>query len=228
LAQKEGNSPWKNRKECQNRIMCGIVGYIGMRNATDVILDSLRRLEYRGYDSAGMALGINGQIEIYKEVGKVADLAAILEKRKPRATRGIGHTRWATHGGVTVANAHPHSDGSRRFALVHNGIIENYLDIKEELELEGEEFVSETDTEVIVHLLAKVFEQTQDMVRTVAALQERLQGSFAKGRCSALPIFRPFYRTPGRPSTSMKGRSPNSRQGDSGYGTKRERFKRKR
>lgn len=159
--------------------MCGIVGYIGMRNATDVILDSLRRLEYRGYDSAGMALGINGQIEIYKEVGKVADLAAILEKRKPRATRGIGHTRWATHGGVTVANAHPHSDGSRRFALVHNGIIENYLDIKEELELEGEEFVSETDTEVIVHLLAKVFEQTQDMVRTVAALQERLQGSFA-------------------------------------------------
>ncbi|MGC9490797.1 MAG: glutamine--fructose-6-phosphate transaminase (isomerizing), partial [Thermovirgaceae bacterium] len=176
---KEGNSPWKTRKESLNRIMCGIVGYIGMKNASDVILDSLRRLEYRGYDSAGMALGINGQIEIYKEVGKVADLGAILEKRKPLATRGIGHTRWATHGGVTVANAHPHSDGSKRFALVHNGIIENYLDIKEELELEGEEFVSETDTEVIVHLLAKVFEQTQDMVRTVAALQERLRGSFA-------------------------------------------------
>jgi len=150
-----------------------------MKNASDVILDSLKRLEYRGYDSAGMALGINGEIEIYKEVGKVADLGAILEKRKPFATRGIGHTRWATHGGVTVANAHPHSDGNKRFALVHNGIIENYLDIKEELELEGEEFISETDTEVVVHLLAKFFEQTEDMVRTVAALQERLHGSFA-------------------------------------------------
>ncbi|KUL04456.1 MAG: Glutamine--fructose-6-phosphate aminotransferase [Synergistales bacterium 54_9] len=159
--------------------MCGIVGYIGMKNASDVILDSLKRLEYRGYDSAGMALGINGQIEIYKEVGKVADLGEMLEKRKPRATRGIGHTRWATHGGVTVANAHPHSDGSRRFALVHNGIIENYLEIKEELEQDGAKFASETDTEVIVHLLAKCFSKNGNMVETIKSLQEKMRGSFA-------------------------------------------------
>ncbi|AER66496.1 glutamine--fructose-6-phosphate transaminase [Thermovirga lienii DSM 17291] len=159
--------------------MCGIVGYVGDKNASCVILDSLRRLEYRGYDSAGMAIDGADGIEIYKEVGKVADLAKLVEGKNPNAKRGIGHTRWATHGGVTLLNAHPHSDRNGQFALVHNGIIENYMDIKEQLQREGVAFKSETDTEVIVHLLSNYYDEMKDMVEAMVKLQETLSGSYA-------------------------------------------------
>ncbi len=137
--------------------MCGIVGYVGSRNASEVLTDGLKRLEYRGYDSAGLALRTGDGLMILKEVGKVADLERMLEESQPGSTQGIGHTRWATHGGVTQVNAHPHSDGSGKFALVHNGIIENFMEIKEDLERDGVVFLSETDTEAIVHLIATSF-----------------------------------------------------------------------
>ncbi len=159
--------------------MCGIVGYVGSRNAADVLLDGLRRLEYRGYDSAGLALKGERGMEVFREVGKVADLARIVEERKPQSTQGIGHTRWATHGGVTLANAHPHKDGSGKFALVHNGIVENYLDLREELERDGVSFLSETDTEVVVHMLARCFAGKHDMLDALVSLQEKLQGAYA-------------------------------------------------
>ncbi|HQO83243.1 MAG TPA: class II glutamine amidotransferase, partial [Synergistales bacterium] len=159
--------------------MCGIVGYVGRRNASDVLIDGLKRLEYRGYDSAGLALRTGDGLIILKEVGKVADLERMLEEISPCSTQGIGHTRWATHGGVTQVNAHPHRDGSGKFAIVHNGIVENYMELKEELEREGVEFLSETDTEVIVHLIATSFSQTGDILETLVHLQRRLRGSFA-------------------------------------------------
>lgn len=159
--------------------MCGIVGYVGKRNASEVLLDGLKRLEYRGYDSAGLALRTEEGLLILKEVGKVADLEKLLREKAPVSNQGIGHTRWATHGGVTLANAHPHSDGSRRLAIVHNGIIENFMELKEELEREGVTFVSETDSEAIVHLIARSYSETGDILVTLVDLQKKLRGSFA-------------------------------------------------
>jgi glucosamine--fructose-6-phosphate aminotransferase (isomerizing) len=162
--------------------MCGIVGYVGRRNASDVLIDGLKRLEYRGYDSAGLALRTGDGLIILKEVGKVADLERMLEEISPCSTQGIGHTRWATHGGVTQVNAHPHRDGSGKFAIVHNGIVENYMELKEELEREGVEFLSETDTEVVVHLIATSFSQTGDILETLVHLQRRLSPCFGVRR----------------------------------------------
>ncbi|MDO9509445.1 MAG: glutamine--fructose-6-phosphate transaminase (isomerizing) [Thermovirgaceae bacterium] len=159
--------------------MCGIVGYVGKRNAAEILIDGLKRLEYRGYDSAGLALKTDKGLLILKEVGKVADLERMLQDRAPVSNQGIGHTRWATHGGVTLANAHPHKDGSGRFAIVHNGIIENFMDLKEELERDGVVFISETDTEAIVHLIARFYSETGDILATLVALQKKLRGSFA-------------------------------------------------
>jgi glucosamine--fructose-6-phosphate aminotransferase (isomerizing) len=159
--------------------MCGIVGYVGKRNASEVLIDGLKRLEYRGYDSAGLALRTQDGLLILKEVGKVADLEELLRQKAPVSSQGIGHTRWATHGGVTLANAHPHRDGSGRFAIVHNGIIENFMELKEELEREGVTFVSETDTEAIVHLIARSYPETGDIIKTLVWLQKKLRGSFA-------------------------------------------------
>jgi glucosamine--fructose-6-phosphate aminotransferase (isomerizing) len=159
--------------------MCGIVGYVGKRNASDVLIDGLKRLEYRGYDSAGLALRTEDGILILKEVGKVADLETLLGENPPVSTQGIGHTRWATHGGVTQANAHPHRDGSGKFAIVHNGIIENFMELKEELEIEGVTFLSETDTEAVVHMIARTYSDKGDMLATLVALQKKLRGSFA-------------------------------------------------
>ena len=140
--------------------MCGIIGYIGPRDAAGVILDGLRRLEYRGYDSAGIAVMNGGQIHADRAVGKLANLAARLPSLRQAAgvdqqivQTGIGHTRWATHGGVTEQNAHPHFSADRRVAVVQNGIVENYAELKRELEEEGVVFHSETDTEVISHLI---------------------------------------------------------------------------
>jgi glucosamine--fructose-6-phosphate aminotransferase (isomerizing) len=135
--------------------MCGIVGYVGPAEAAPILLDGLRRLEYRGYDSAGVALGNNGSLEIRRSVGRIQNLAQLISENPVHGNRGICHTRWATHGAVTKENAHPHTDQSGRLALVHNGVIENYEKLRTELEGEGHIFHSETDTEVLAHLIGK-------------------------------------------------------------------------
>jgi len=132
--------------------MCGIVGYIGPRDATPIILDGLKRLEYRGYDSAGLAVLENGRIAVRRDAGKLARLAELVGKSPVSGAPGIGHTRWATHGAPSARNSHPHMGNSGRVVVVHNGIVENYLALKEELSSEGATFHSETDTETIVHL----------------------------------------------------------------------------
>jgi len=150
--------------------MCGIVGYIGERPAAPILLEGLRRLEYRGYDSAGIAIG-GSPIGVHKQVGRVKDLSAVVPEDLAGSV-GIAHTRWATHGGVTVENAHPHIDESSRIAVVHNGIIENARVLRERLESEGVRFRSETDTEVLVHLIAKCLTEESE---PIAALQAALQ-----------------------------------------------------
>jgi glucosamine--fructose-6-phosphate aminotransferase (isomerizing) len=133
--------------------MCGIVGYIGSRNATPIILNGLKRLEYRGYDSAGLAVINNGQLEVRKDSGKLSQLVDLLNKSPIDGAPGIGHTRWATHGAPSARNAHPHLGQTKRVVVVQNGIVENFLELKEELTAEGVEFQSDTDTETIVHLV---------------------------------------------------------------------------
>ena len=146
--------------------MCGIVGYIGARNAAPVLLEGLRKLEYRGYDSAGIALLSEGEISISKVTGRVENLCEMTGNGKNiPGNLGIGHTRWATHGAPTDTNAHPHLSNDGIFAVVHNGIIENYMDLQEELMKDGYRFESETDTEVIVHLLEKYY--SGDLKRAV-------------------------------------------------------------
>lgn len=135
--------------------MCGIVAYVGQRQAQDIIIKGLKRLEYRGYDSAGIAL-LNGGLNVYKKKGKVADLEAYLKGKDLISTIGMGHTRWATHGEPNDVNAHPHYSASKRLALIHNGIIENYSSLKKELQNKGHVFLSETDTEVLVHFIEDI------------------------------------------------------------------------
>ncbi|MFV1858598.1 MAG: glutamine--fructose-6-phosphate transaminase (isomerizing) [Anaerolineales bacterium] len=135
--------------------MCGIVGYVGSRNATPIIYDGLKRLEYRGYDSAGLAVVHEGQVEIRRDAGKIERLGELLAKSPVEGTIGIGHTRWATHGEPSARNAHPHTGESGEVVLVHNGIVENFLPLREELSAEGVEFSSETDTEVIAQLVER-------------------------------------------------------------------------
>ncbi len=149
--------------------MCGIIAYTGYRKAVPVLLKGLERLEYRGYDSAGVAILENGKVEVSKVKGRIADL---IEKVKPydgQATLGIGHTRWATHGEPNELNAHPHHSEDRRIALVHNGIIENYLTLKQELQRRGHQFYSDTDTEVLVHLIEEI--QQHKKVRLAEAVR---------------------------------------------------------
>ena len=135
--------------------MCGIVGYIGHRNAWDVIIKGLHRLEYRGYDSAGVAL-MNGDIKTYKKAGKVSDLENFAQDLDKSGSVGMGHTRWATHGAPSDRNSHPHYSGDGRLSIIHNGIIENYAVLKEALQLKGHEFRSDTDTEVLIHLIEEI------------------------------------------------------------------------
>ena len=134
--------------------MCGIVGYVGSKDPVPVILEGLRRLEYRGYDSAGIAVagGPNG-LELRRAPGKLKNLEDVLREQPLQGTYGIGHTRWATHGRPTEENAHPHRDCSGRLVVVHNGIVENYLQLKHALASQGHKFVTETDTEIIAHLI---------------------------------------------------------------------------
>jgi glucosamine--fructose-6-phosphate aminotransferase (isomerizing) len=163
--------------------MCGIVGYVGEKQAQDVVIEGLRRLEYRGYDSAGVALVSGGTIAWAKKAGKLANLEKVLvESPLPVATTGIGHTRWATHGAPNDANAHPHLGSAGRVALVHNGIIENFAELRDELEAAGHELRSETDTEIVAHLLEGALTDVEggggtltDAMRRVCA---RLEGAF--------------------------------------------------
>src|ERR1700741_3022538 len=140
--------------------MCGIVGYIGNKEAFPILIKGLKRLEYRGYDSAGIAL-LNGELSIYKKAGKVSELEKITTGEHLSANIGIGHTRWATHGEPNDSNAHPHLSQSGNLAIIHNGIIENYAAIKEELNKRGYTFHSDTDTEVLVNLIEEVWKQDQ-------------------------------------------------------------------
>ena len=135
--------------------MCGIVAYIGEKEAYPILIKGLRRLEYRGYDSAGVAI-LNTKLHLHKTKGKVSDLETVLEGKNPKGTLGIGHTRWATHGEPNNVNAHPHSSMSKKHVIIHNGIIENYASIKKELVKRGYKFQSETDTEVLIHLIEDI------------------------------------------------------------------------
>ena len=160
--------------------MCGIVGYTGKNSALTPVVDGLRKLEYRGYDSAGIALPteIGKPLFIEKKAGKLKNLEDALAKT-PNATSGIGHTRWATHGGPTDTNAHPHLDNESKLALIHNGIIENYVQLRTELEKRGHKFKSETDTESVVHLLSDARKENNgDLAAAMRQVCKRLKGSF--------------------------------------------------
>ncbi|MBR1779374.1 MAG: isomerizing glutamine--fructose-6-phosphate transaminase, partial [Clostridia bacterium] len=161
--------------------MCGIVGYIGKQKAVPVLLDSLEKLEYRGYDSAGIAVYNNEKIEVIKDIKKVAELRKDIAKKNINSKIGIGHTRWATHGKPTIENAHPHSSCDGKFAIVHNGIIENYIPIKEKLISNGLTFYSDTDTEVIVNLLCFYKKEFPDasFFDVVKKVLSEIEGSYA-------------------------------------------------
>ncbi len=159
--------------------MCGIVGYVGDRSAQDVVIDGLRRLEYRGYDSAGIALIAADRLAVDKRAGKLANLEkAIADTPLPASTTGIGHTRWATHGGPTDGNAHPHVGRTGRVAVVHNGIIENFAELRASLETDGHEFTSQTDTEVAAHLLEREVVGGADLTIAMQKVCSVLEGAF--------------------------------------------------
>src|SRR4026207_1488334 len=141
--------------------MCGIIGYVGRAHATPILLDGMRRLEYRGYDSAGIAVVDAGQLDTRKCAGRIAGLEKLVKKQPVSGSLGISHTRWATHGKVNDENAHPHFDASGKLALVHNGVIENYQALKDELVRSGDtKFRSDTDTEVLAHLIGKLYDES--------------------------------------------------------------------
>ncbi|MET7286133.1 glutamine--fructose-6-phosphate transaminase (isomerizing) [Streptomyces sp. NPDC005573] len=159
--------------------MCGIVGYVGAQSALDVVMAGLKRLEYRGYDSAGVAVPADGGLAAAKKAGKLVNLEKeLVERPLPAGTTGIGHTRWATHGGPTDGNAHPHLDNAGRVAVVHNGIIENFAVLRAELAERGHVLSSETDTEVVAHLLAEEFSATADLAEAMRLVCRRLEGAF--------------------------------------------------
>lgn len=157
--------------------MCGIVGYIGNNNATPIILNGLKKLEYRGYDSAGLAILKNGLIEVRRNAGKLVNLEENVNTIPISGTMGIGHTRWATHGEPTARNAHPHLSSSGEVVVVHNGIVENFIELKEELVAEGVIFQSDTDTEAIVHLIDKFYSVTGDLESAARKALELLRGA---------------------------------------------------
>ncbi|HET6884844.1 MAG TPA: glutamine--fructose-6-phosphate transaminase (isomerizing) [Rubrobacteraceae bacterium] len=168
--------------------VCGIVGYVGKARCVEVLMEGLRNLEYRGYDSAGLALQLGGRIETIKRPGRLDNLAEALEERNGHlsaAHTGVGHTRWATHGRPSEANAHPQLGNGGSVAVVHNGIIENFAELKEELKERGVTFSSETDTEVIAHLLAQRVEAGEPLREALASALRRLRGSFAVAAVSA-------------------------------------------
>ena len=157
--------------------MCGIVGYIGPRDATPIILNGLKRLEYRGYDSAGLAMFNNGQLDVRKDAGKLSQLVDLVNKSPISGAPGIGHTRWATHGAPSARNAHPHLGQTGRVVVVQNGIVENFLELKDELMAEGIEFQSDTDTETIVHLVEHYIASGLDLVEAARQTFKQIQGA---------------------------------------------------
>lgn len=159
--------------------MCGIVGYIGQKDTQEVLIEGLKKLEYRGYDSAGIAVFTNQGLKIAKAKGRIANLESKLEVTPLVGNAGIGHTRWATHGKPSDVNSHPHTDNSHKFSVVHNGIVENYMELKDELIEQGHIFVSETDTEVISHLIAREYDG--DIVKAVQQAITHMRGAFALG-----------------------------------------------
>ena len=162
--------------------MCGIVGYIGNKPAVDILLDGLEQLEYRGYDSSGIAVKCPEEIKVYKAEGKLKNLREELAPHAyeiSKSTLGIGHIRWATHGAPTVVNAHPHTCGCGKLVVVHNGIIENYKELKAELEAKGCKFRSQTDTETVAHLVALIYGEVKDLTRAVQMATKRLEGAYA-------------------------------------------------
>ena len=158
--------------------MCGIIGYIGPRPPVPIIVEGLRRLEYRGYDSAGIAVVHDGQVDVRRSAGKLARLEDVLARDPVDGTYGLGHTRWATHGRPTEENAHPHRDCTGRIVVVHNGIIENYLPLKRELEQQGHTFVTETDTEIVAHLVEREMKD-DGLAAAVRRALSQLRGLFA-------------------------------------------------
>ncbi len=161
--------------------MCGIVGYVGEKNAVPLIVEGLKRLEYRGYDSAGIAVLQDGKLEVRRAAGRIKMLEGILRERPVQGSLGIGHTRWATHGRPSDDNAHPHTDCDSTLVVVHNGILENYLEIKDRLLAEGHQFRSETDTEVLAHLIEHHMKATGRLDRAVKAACAEVRGSYAIG-----------------------------------------------
>src|SRR5207247_10619128 len=160
--------------------MCGIVGYIGPKKVVPVVVEGLRKLEYRGYDSAGIAVvGQNGNLEIRRAPGKLRNLEQVIAKSPLDGTYGIGHTRWATHGRPTEENAHPHADCTGSIVVVHNGILENYLPIKQRLQAEGHTFKSETDTEVVAHLVEHHFTEAGGLAEAVRRALAEVRGAYA-------------------------------------------------
>ena len=218
--------------------MCGIVGYTGPLNAAQIIMDGLRKLEYRGYDSAGIAVVQDGNFAIRRDVGKLSNLAIRLAESPIEGEIGIGHTRWATHGKPSERNAHPHTDASGQIVVVQNGIVENFRELRAELEAEGITFNSDTDTEVIAHLIGLHYAEGNGLAEAVrlALLQlrgpqrgggaltagagtagrgaagqrgRRGRGLSATARCSSPPICRPSSTTPGGSSSSRTARWPS-------------------
>ena len=159
--------------------MCGIVGYVGKRDAVGILLDGLGRLEYRGYDSAGLVVQTDSTLVVRRSVGKIARLRQVIEGATVAGKTALGHTRWATHGRPSDANAHPHVDCSGRVAVVHNGILENYLELKMKLEAEGHNFRSETDTEVMAHLVERELPRSGDLASAVKAALRQVRGAYA-------------------------------------------------
>lgn len=160
--------------------MCGIVGYVGNKNAKDIVIDGLKKLEYRGYDSAGIAIVRDGKLEVKKHVGGIANLENLIGDDPMTSHIAIGHTRWATHGVPSDVNAHPHVSQDGKIAIVHNGIIENYVDLKQELaEKHGIEFKTETDSEVIAQLIGVIYEEKKDLLESVFEAVDRMRGAYA-------------------------------------------------
>ncbi|MBE7709322.1 MAG: glutamine--fructose-6-phosphate transaminase (isomerizing) [Cyanobacteria bacterium SIG32] len=162
--------------------MCGIVGYVGFRSVADILVDGLEQLEYRGYDSAGIAVKCDSDIKIYKSIGKLKNLREELKNHVgefEKSTTGIGHIRWATHGAPTVINAHPHTCNCGNLVVVHNGIIENYKELKIELEKQGCKFKSQTDTEAVAHLVALKYKQAKNLTEAVRLATKEIQGAYA-------------------------------------------------
>ena len=159
--------------------MCGIAGYVGPKNAVDVVFDQLKRLEYRGYDSAGIAYRNNGEISIVKRAGKLSELGKLLDAKPLTAHVAMAHSRWATHGGPTDLNAHPHYDAYEQVAIIHNGIIENFQELRDELSAKGHVFKSQTDTEIAAHVIGEEYKEGVLLEDAVRKGVKRLRGAFA-------------------------------------------------